>query len=71
MCCIKRVASELTEEYASSFFRFKHLCSNLKLKLLIVGRPVMSTYTQQENQMVKDTQAYNNITYIYLDAPKS
>jgi hypothetical protein len=65
------VASELTEEHASSFFRFKHLSSNSKLKLLIAGRPVMTTYTQQENQTVKDTQAYSNITYIYSDAPKS
>jgi len=31
----------------------------------------MTKYTQQENQMVKHTQVYSNITYFYLDAPKS
>jgi hypothetical protein len=71
MYCNKRVASEFTEEHAYSFFRFKHLCSKLKLKLLTVGRPVMTTYTHHENQKVKDKQANSNITNIYLDTPRN
>jgi len=71
MVCNKCVVRGLTEEQASSFFRFKRLCSNLKLKFLISDRPVMTTYTQQEQQTVKHTQVCSNITYIYLDAPKS
>jgi hypothetical protein len=39
--------------------------------LLIAGRPVMTTVTQQKKQRLKDTQVFINITYIYLYAPKS